>query len=66
LALSCGIIGLPLVGKTTLFNLLTRAGLETSGFMTGKTSTHTQLAIIPDERIDFFSRGFSTEKEDLC
>lgn len=51
MALSCGIIGLPTVGKTTLFNLLTKAGIETSGFMTGKTTTHTKLAKIPDERI---------------
>ncbi|MGI6553787.1 MAG: redox-regulated ATPase YchF [Bacillota bacterium] len=63
MALSCGIIGLPLVGKTTLFNLLTRAGLETSGFMTGKTSTHTQLAIIPDERIDFLAEVFQPKKK---
>lgn len=52
MSLSCGIIGLPTVGKTTLFNLLTKAGLETSGFMTGKTNTHTQLAQIPDDRIE--------------
>lgn len=63
MALSCGIIGLPTVGKTTLFNLLTRAGLETAVFMTGKTSTHTQLAIIPDERVDFLTEVFQPKKK---
>ncbi|NLC76034.1 MAG: redox-regulated ATPase YchF [Clostridia bacterium] len=62
MALSCGIIGLPTVGKTTLFNLLTKAGLETSGFMTGKTSTHTQLAQIPDERIDYLAQMYKPKK----
>lgn len=62
MALSCGIIGLPTVGKTTLFNLLTKAGLATSGFMTGKTSTHTQLAQIPDERIDFLAEMYKPKK----
>lgn len=56
MSLSCGIIGLPTVGKTTLFNLLTKAGLETSDFMTGKTSTHVQIAHIPDERIDYLAK----------
>ena len=41
MALSCGIIGLPLAGKTTFFNLLTGAGAETNAFFSGKTSTNT-------------------------
>ena len=34
MALTVGIIGLPLSGKTTLFNALTRAGAEISGYPT--------------------------------
>ena len=30
--LNCGLIGLPMVGKTTIFNLLTGADAETSNF----------------------------------
>lgn len=62
MALSCGIIGLPTVGKTTLFNLLTKAGLATSDYMTGKTSTHTHLAQIPDERVDFLAKMYNPKK----
>ena len=35
--LNCGLIGLPMVGKTTIFNLLTGADAETSNYLTGKT-----------------------------
>jgi GTP-binding protein YchF len=62
LALTCGIIGLPMVGKTTLFNLMTNADLETSKFFSGKTETNAGIAKIPDERIDFLSRLYKPKK----
>lgn len=62
MALSCGIIGLPMTGKTTFFNLLTGAGAETSAFFTGKTTTNTGCCHIPDERVDWLSAMFSPKK----
>lgn len=62
MALSCGIIGLPTVGKTTFFNLLTRAGVETSSFFSGKTGTNTGHAHIPDERVDYLTQMFKPKK----
>lgn len=62
MALSCGIVGLPMSGKTTLFNLLTGAHAETSGFFTGKTATNTGQALIPDERVDYLSTMFKPKK----
>ena len=58
MALSCGIIGLPMVGKTTFFNLLTKAGINTSAFYSGKTGTHTGHALIPDARVDYLAKMF--------
>jgi GTP-binding protein YchF len=52
LALTCGIIGLSLVGKTTLFNLLTQSEAETSAFA-GRTKTNVRTAPIPDTRLDY-------------
>lgn len=62
MALSCGIIGLPVVGKTTFFNLLTNAQVETSQFFSGKTSTNFHLATIPDDRIDFLAGMYKPKK----
>ncbi len=62
MALSVGIIGLPVVGKTTFFNLLTAAKKETSSYFTGKTSTLTGTAFIPDHRIDYLSAMYKPKK----
>ena len=62
MALSCGIIGLPMVGKTTFFNLLTKAGIDTSAFYSGKTGTHTGHALIPDQRVDYLAKMFNPKK----
>jgi len=60
--LSCGLIGLPMVGKTTLFNLLTGSQAELSRYFSGKTETNTGIADIPDARIDHLSNIFEPEK----
>lgn len=62
MALSCGIVGLPTVGKTTFFNLLTNANIETNAFYSGKTTTNINTAIVPDERIDFLAQMFHPKK----
>lgn len=62
MALSCGIIGLPMVGKTTFFNLLTNAGVETSAFFSGKTTTNNGHALIPDSRINYLAGIFKPKK----
>ena len=62
MALSCGIVGLPMTGKTTLFNLLTGMEAETSDFFTGKTATNNGRALVPDERVDWLSALFKPKK----
>lgn len=60
--LTTGIIGLPMVGKTTIFNLLTNSNQETSNFLSGKTETITASAKVPDKRIDFLAGVYKPRK----
>lgn len=57
-----GLVGLPLVGKTTFFNLLTNAHAEISNFATGKITSNAGSAKIPDYRIDFLSKLYKPRK----
>ena len=57
-----GLIGLPRSGKTTLFNLLTGAGVATSRYDTGRAELHTGIARVPDERVDRLSALFHPKK----
>lgn len=56
-----GLVGLPLSGKTTFFNLLTGAGAATSNFA-GSRESHVGVARVPDARVDFLSELFKPEK----
>jgi len=60
--LTVGIIGLPMVGKTTIFNLLTGAGAHTSNFLTGKADTNVGMAQVPDPRLDFLARLYNPRR----
>ena len=60
--LSCGIVGLPTVGKTTLFNLLTGARVKKSQYFSGKTDANIGISRVPDRRIDFLSNQFKPRK----
>jgi len=56
-----GIVGLPLSGKTTLFNLLTRAEAET-GFATGKKKANVGVSRVPDPRLDRLAAIWNPKK----
>ena len=54
-----GIIGLPQVGKTSLFKILTKAKLEDRGH---SREAHIGVARVPDERLDKLSALYSPKK----
>lgn len=57
-----GLIGLPLAGKTTLFNLLCDASAETSRFLSGRTEPNHGMARVPDLRIDWLSELYKPKR----
>ena len=61
-----GLIGLPLTGKTTCFNLLTNIAGELSDFSSGKVAANIGVAKIPDARIDFLTEMYRPEKTILA
>lgn len=51
MALNIGIIGLPNAGKSTLFNALTRAGVEASNYPFCTVEPNVGVVEVPDERL---------------
>ena len=56
-----GIIGLPQVGKTSLFKILTKAKLEDRGYSNPREA-HIGVARVPDDRLDKLSALYSPKK----
>src|SRR5579871_2949722 len=56
-----GIIGLPQVGKTSLFKILTKAKLEDHGYSNPREA-HIGVAKVPDVRLDKLSALYSPKK----
>ncbi|HEV8292034.1 MAG TPA: redox-regulated ATPase YchF [Tepidisphaeraceae bacterium] len=62
MALQVGIVGLPLVGKTTIFNALTAAGAEATAYSKATTKPNVGIARVPDERLKIINQFIETER----
>ncbi len=52
MGIKCGIVGLPNVGKSTLFNALTKAGIAAANFPFCTIEPNTGIVPVPDPRLD--------------
>src|SRR5499433_2316237 len=60
--MKAGIIGLPSVGKTTIFNVLTRGKAAAGPGAGRKLEPNVAIVKVPDARLDFLSSKFDPEK----
>ncbi|RGZ01890.1 redox-regulated ATPase YchF [Clostridium sp. AM58-1XD] len=57
-----GIVGLPNVGKSTLFNSLTKAGAESANYPFCTIDPNVGVVAVPDERLKLLSDLYNSEK----
>ena len=61
--LNCGIVGLPTVGKSTIFTALTRVKAETSNFSSSNKNPNLGIVSVPDPRLDKLTDMFKPKRE---
>lgn len=57
-----GIVGLPNVGKSTLFNAITQAGAESANYPFCTIEPNVGVVAVPDERLDRLAQMYNPEK----
>ena len=61
--LTCGIVGLPNVGKSTIFSALTKAPAEAANYPFCTIDPNVGIVDLPDERLDFMTSVFEPKKK---
>ncbi len=62
MSLKCGIVGLPNVGKSTLFNALTKAGIAAENYPFCTIEPNVGIVEVPDARLDVLSAIVKPQK----
>lgn len=58
-----GIVGLPNVGKSTLFNAITQAGAESANYPFCTIEPNVGVVNVPDQRLDVLEKMYSSRKK---
>ncbi|MEY2843604.1 MAG: hypothetical protein RI920_1641 [Pseudomonadota bacterium] len=62
MSLKCGIVGLPNVGKSTLFNALTKAGIAAENYPFCTIEPNVGVVEVPDPRLDALAQIITPER----
>ncbi len=57
-----GVVGLPNVGKSTLFNAITKAGAECANYPFCTIEPNVGIVAVPDERLNVLGKMYNTKK----
>ena len=57
-----GVVGLPNVGKSTLFNAITHAGAECANYPFCTIEPNVGVVAVPDARLDVLAKLYNTKK----
>ena len=60
-----GVVWLPNVGKSTLFNAITKAGAQAANYPFCTIEPNTGVVSVPDERLDTLAKMYSPKKVSL-
>ena len=58
-----GIVGLPNVGKSTLFNAITNAGAEVANYAFCTINPNVGMVSVPDARLDYLAEMYQPKKK---
>ena len=58
-----GIVGLPNVGESTLFNAITKAGAECANYPFCTIEPNVGVVAVPDKRLDFLEKLYNSKRK---
>lgn len=61
-----GMVGLPNVGKSTLFNAITKAGAESANYPFCTIEPNVGVVSVPDKRLDVLEKYIIQRKSIYC